>query len=267
MKIIITGSRGFIGKNLLKDFPKNFKVQKLIFKKLTNLKKNDFKKKLKNKIISFKPDIVIHAATLFTKENNLYVKKKCLKVNYQYSKILLDTIIANKIKKFIYFGSNYEFEKNKKKIYPYLESKQKFSKYLGKVKSYNTKLFVIYLFNTFGENDSRNKLYSKIIKNPKKEIIFNKKLELNYININSLTNYVKRQILKKWSFKKKIISIANKKYFTINDLKKLKINFLPNSQSINLIFEHRLIIPIKKKYFYPNKDNSLYNFIKKKIYK
>jgi nucleoside-diphosphate-sugar epimerase len=267
MKIIITGSRGFIGKNLLNNFPKKFKVQKLLFKKFSNLKENNFKKKLENKILSFKPDIVIHAATLFTKTNNLDVKKKCLKINYHYSKILLNIVIANKIKKFIYFGSNYEFEKNKKKIYPYLKSKQKFSKYLCKINSYNTKLLVFYLFNTFGENDKRNKLYSKIIKNPKKKIFFNLKLKLNYINIKSLTNYIKLQLLRNWNFKKRFISVANKKYFTVKDLKMLKINFLPDTHSTNLVLEHKLIIPLKKKYFYPNKDNSLYEFIKKKIYK
>ena len=106
-------------------------------------------------------------------------------------------------------------------------------------------------------------MYSKIIKNPKKEIFFNLKLKLNYINIKSLTNYIKLQLLKNWNFKKRFISVANKKYFTVKDLKMLKINFLPDTHSTNLVLEHKLIIPLKKKYFYPNKDNSLYEFIKK----
>ena len=267
MKIIITGSRGFIGKNLYNTFSKKFEVQKLLFKKFSNLKENDFKKKLRKQIFLFKPDIVIHAATLFTNENSLEVKKKCLKINYKYSRILLDIAIANNTKKFIYFGSNYEFEQNRMKIYPYLQSKQKFTKYIQKVNSKNTKLLAIYLFNTFGENDKRKKIYSKIINNFKKKIFFYKKLKLNYINIKSLTSYIKLQLLNKWNFKKRLISIANKKYFTAKDLKMLNINFSSDTAPNDLIYEHKLLISIKKKYFNSNKDNSLYEFIKKKLYK
>ena len=54
--------------------------------------------------------------------------------------------------------------------------------------------------------------------------IFYKKLKLNYINIKSLTSYIKLQLLNKWNFKKRLISVANKKYFTAKDLKMLKIN-------------------------------------------
>ena len=75
MKVIITGSRGFIGKNLYDTFSKKFEVQKLLFKNFSNLKENDFKKKLRKQFFLFKPDIVIHAGTLFTKESSSEAKK------------------------------------------------------------------------------------------------------------------------------------------------------------------------------------------------
>ena len=67
MKILITGSNGFIGKNLtsyLKKF--NYKI----FKLSLDIKKKDSIKKIENSFIEFKPDIVIHVAGLAHKKKS-----------------------------------------------------------------------------------------------------------------------------------------------------------------------------------------------------
>ena len=78
-----------------------------------------------------------------------------------------------------------------KKLYPYLLSKKKFSEYVKKVQNKKTNFLGVYLFNTFGENDKRNKFYSQIIKSPNKIYFSNKNVKLNYINVNMITKYIK----------------------------------------------------------------------------
>ena len=264
MKIIITGCRGFIGKSLIDYFPKTYKVNKLYFKEYTVLKKNEFRNKVKNKLLKIKPDAVIHAATFFSKEVNSKINKKCFKINYEYSKIFIDTVIENKIKKIIYFGSNHEFEKNKKKLYPYLLSKKKFSNYLQNLENKKTKLTTFYIFNTFGLNDKRDKLHSKFFSNPEKLNLY-KNLELNYININTLCNLVKKELSNNQNLKNKFISIINKDYFKIASLKKLNLNLLTNNDKKKLIIEKNIKIPINKKIIIENKKDSFFEFIKKNI--
>ena len=266
MKVIITGSRGFIGKNLINKFPKNYKIYKLYFKSLTKLNSREFKKKIKQKISNIKPDVVIHAATHFKKSKDNLTKKICFKVNFEYSKIFINTIIENKVKKIIFFGKNHEFEIDKRKFYPYLSSKKKFSSFLKKVKNNKSKILVIYLFNTFGENDKRNKIYSQII-NGGKKLTFYKNLKFNFINVDSLSNFILKKISLRWNFNKKFVSLLNKNFFELSELGNLRVLFFTNKITKNLILENKIKIPVIKNYTSPNKKNSIYEFIKKKLKK
>ena len=80
MKIALTGSTGFIGKNL-KSFleKKNFDVITLGRNKSNNIKFN----LLKNKTIKHKKnfDVLIHAASISV--NEIYRKKKIIKIILQ----------------------------------------------------------------------------------------------------------------------------------------------------------------------------------------
>lgn len=266
MKIIITGSRGFIGKNLCENLSKKNIIKRVFFKNLSSKNNLEIKKKIKKIFLSFNPDLVIHVATLFSKEKSYKIEKMCHKVNFENSKILVDTSIECNVKKFIYFGSNHEFEKNKSKLYPYLFSKIKFSKYIKKIQNKETNFLGIYLFNTFGENDKRNKFYSQIIKHPNKDYFINKNLNLNYINVNIITKYIGKILKKDWYFKKKFVCIQNKKNFNLKDLNKLGINLLANKKDQNEIKDDKINIPIKKIIFNYNRNNSLFYFIKKNLF-
>lgn len=265
MKIIITGSRGFIGKNLLNFFQKKHRVRKLIYKNISLLNEEKYKKKLEKIFSKFKPDIIIHAATKFSKKKDKEIKKECLKINYKYSKVLYKVAVSLKIKKFIYFGSNYEFEKDKNKLYPYLLSKIKFSKFLKKADNKDTTLLAIYLFNTFGVGDKRGKFYSKILENPKKKVRFLNNLKINYINVNSLINYIDEQIKIDKIKQKKFICLMNKEFFTIKHINQLKLKTVPFESIKKLTFEHKLKIPEKKVYIKDKLENSLHKFLEKRI--
>lgn len=136
MKILITGSSGFIGCrifNFLKD--KKFNITEISRSKKsnnTNLKIDLTKYQKINK----KFDILIHcAANTPPKYNNYEIKKNYL-INYNVFRIAEET----GIKKIIYLSSMSIYEKNKKKIY---ENSQKTSKDIyGKTKLYGEEIFL-----------------------------------------------------------------------------------------------------------------------------
>ena len=261
MNVLITGQRGFIGNNLYTRFLKKSKIKKIFFKNYTKLSLEEFEKKIQKIIFNFKPDLVIHAATYFSNKYGFYEKKKCMRVNYTYSKKFFEICEKNFIKRFVYFGSAHEYEKAKSKLYPYLLSKKKFTKYISKRKKF-TKILGIYLFNTFGKNDKRGKFYSKLIKKPNKKLSFYEKLKFNFVNVSGLTNYVFKLCNKNWNFSNKKICICNNKFTEINKLNKIKnINILLNKKNKDTIEENKIILPFQK-IFLKGDNNDLINYLK-----
>ena len=76
MNVLITGQRGFIGKNIYTRFLKKSKIKKIFFKNCTKLSLEEFENKIEKIFFKFKPDIVIHAATYFSNKRGLSEKKK-----------------------------------------------------------------------------------------------------------------------------------------------------------------------------------------------
>lgn len=261
MNVLITGQRGFIGKNIYTRFLKKSKIKKIFFKNCTKLSLEEFENKIEKIFFKFKPDIVIHAATYFSNKRGLSEKKKCMRVNYIYSKKFFEICEKNLIKKFVYFGSVHEYEKNKSKLYPYLLSKKKFTNYISKRKKF-TRILGIYLFNTFGDNDNRSKFYTKLIKKPNEKLIFYKKLKLNFINVSNLTKHIFKLCNRNWDFSNKKICICNKKFIKVNDLNKIKnISILFNKKNKDTIEENKIILPFQK-IFLKSNSNDLINYLK-----
>lgn len=221
-KIIITGSNGFLGKNVVDLLEKKYLVQKLSFKKFANIKINKRKEYLDNFIKKHKPFAVIHLATYFSKKRDNKTLIKCMNINYFLSKMLYQVSVDNSVNKFIYTGSNYENIKDKNKIYPYLLSKKKYSLFLEKSNSKITKLICLYLSNVYGENDKRKKILNHLFEIIKTEKNINfksfKSSAINFIHVKDVVEIIRICILKKFLKKKLFFNIRFKKNFSLSQI-------------------------------------------------
>lgn len=193
MKILITGSSGFIGYRIF-----NFlKKKKINITEISRSKKSS-NTNLKLDLTRFKKtnkkfDVLIHcAANTPPKYNNREIKKNYL-INHNIFKIAKET----GIKKIIYLSSMSIYKKNKKKIY---ENSQKTSKDVyGKTKLHGEKIFlnnkklfdqifILRLPSVVGKgchSTFLSKIAQSVILKKEKIIVYNKKSYFNnciYVN-------------------------------------------------------------------------------------
>jgi nucleoside-diphosphate-sugar epimerase len=268
-RILITGATGFIGSNIinlllekkiyiydiLRQKNKNNKyIKKLQTKKnyfpIFYNKFNDLEVKLKKININ----TVINCATYYSNKNDVETIEKLIQTNIIFCSIILETL-KKKIKKFINFGSMMEYShgnnfspKNFYAItkFSFQKIEEFYKKDNPKIKFYDLKLY-----ETYGDNDKREKIIPTIIKKHsqnKSITIVSKNLAMNFVHIESLMLAIKMIIEnriqegeyciknKKFTKIKEIIDILNKKL-----KKKIKTKYLSS-----------------KKFFYYN--NKLKNF-------
>ena len=198
MKIIITGSNGFIGKNLLKYLSK-YKYE--IYKLSVDFNNKNAKELIHKILIEFKPNCIIHLAGLA--HNKSYKPKSIININTNYTIYLTDLCNMLNIKKFIYvssigvLGENSENtifdEKSKYNPYNlYTLSKMNAEKYIIKhFKNRKTKYTILRPSLIIGKNAPGNiKLIKKFLKIgiPLPISDFNNKR--NIIHISDLCNLI-----------------------------------------------------------------------------
>ena len=257
-KILITGSSGFIGYIFLKDAlkknyfvvdilrTKNKKNRKLLrlkklfpksYKSVFFSKKSDIDKKLKNENF----DLMINFATLYKNSHLNSEISKFIDSNITFPSVILD-VISNKLKKFINFGTmmqHLDGVNHAPKNF-YASTKSSFEMILNYYAFKNKKMrfYNLKLYESFFENDHRQKLIPTLFKNFKNNKITNinsKNLELNIIHANDIINAIYTIIkhnVKSGSYClkshknvkiKSLIKSINK-----NSQKKIKIKFLQN---------------------------------------
>ena len=121
-KILLTGSSGFIGSELLNELSKKYKIYVTIRKKRKNLNQNQnineifFKnyEQLNRKLKNVRVDVVIHCATHYVKYHNEKDIKKLAESNILFGNLILENLKKMKVKKFINFTTVWENYNGKK---------------------------------------------------------------------------------------------------------------------------------------------------------
>ncbi len=266
--ILLTGSSGFIGSNILLNISNKYSIyitsRGKINKKLKKLKviyyKNhlDLNKKLKK----IKIDIIIHCGTHYVKNHNVSDINKLTLANIEFGVILLENLKSMGVKKFINFSTVWQNYNGKQDIAFNLYSafKLSYSKildyYVGKfsfVRFYN-----LFISDTYGENDKRIKIINLIkhnIKNNKKIKIISKKLSINLLNVKDIVTAVRIVVDK--NIKPGKYNVTNNKnikiYNLIKKIKKVKkvknlIKFENNSFKKERIFYYKKLPGWQPKY-------------------
>ena len=157
--ILITGSSGFIGSNIIKSL----KSEDVFFTYRST--DGSFKIKCNNnkKIEDFDDIVVLHLATYFSKKND--DEKLIYEGNIAFGQKLLEKIEGFKIKKIIYTNTMFNFYKDDQiRDLFYTKTKNEFSKLLLDFSdSKKIKYEEIFLDNTFGMFDKRKKIIPLII--------------------------------------------------------------------------------------------------------
>ena len=287
-KILITGSTGFIGSNIVNLLlKKNVYIYDILRnknkknKKIIYLNKNKnylpiFYKKfdeLEKKLKKVKIDTVINCATYYTSKNDIKNIENLIRTNIIFCSIILE-ILKNKIKKFINFGSmmeysqgNYFSPKNFYAITKY--SFQKIEEFY-KLNYKNIKFYDLKLYETYGDNDVRKKIIPTIIKSYSKNKsvkIVSKNLIMNFVHIESLVKAIYMIIVNK--IKEGEYCLKNNKFIKIQKLintlnkklkKKIKAKYLSSKNISNSTKQ-------LKKFPYWNDKKNLEEFLLKKINK
>ena len=176
-RLLLTGSTGFIGSQVLSEFSKDY----IIFITGRNKKKKFFKNKniseinfenydeLNRKLKKIKIDVIVHCATHYVKNHTYKDIKKLTESNILFGNIILENIGLMQVKKIINFSTVWENYNGKKDnlFNLYSAYKKSFSillKYYEK-KYPKINFYNLMISDTFGESDKRKKIINVIKKN------------------------------------------------------------------------------------------------------
>ncbi len=273
--ILITGSTGFIGSNILKSLINNSNIyittrNKIKKKKNVNVLyfKNhlDLNKKLKK----IKIDIIIHCGTHYVKNHTISDIRKLTLANIEFGTILLENLKYMKVKKFINFSTVWQNYNGKLDVAYnlYAAYKISFSKILNYYirKFSSVKFYNLFISDTYGENDKRNKIINLIktnLKNKRKINIISKKIVINLLNVNDIITAV--GIILKKDINSGNYNVINKTNFKLYNILK-KINKKKNINRLvkfgNTSFKKEKIFYYKKLPGWTPKHSNINNLIR-----
>lgn len=174
MKILISGSTGFIGKHLIKRLKKNNDNIHAIVRESTDTKllkdegikyyvfKNDI-----NNLVSFleleKFDGIIHLASIFLPQHNPEGIKRLVDSNIYFATTLLESAVKTNVSWFINTGTFWQHyhDADYSPVNLYAATKQAFediAKYY--IETTNIDFVTVKLNDTFGPNDTRPKIFN-----------------------------------------------------------------------------------------------------------
>ena len=281
-KILLTGSSGFIGLNLLESLSKKNKLFIILRNRSSNkifenknIKIIKFKNytSLNSQLKKIKVDIVIHCATYYVKIHKFSDIKKFCDSNILLGNIILENLEKMRVKKFINFSTIWE-NANGKMNNPknlYSAYKKSFSAILEfyKKKLNDIKFYELMISDTFGLNDQRKKIINTLKINYRKKRttkIVSKNLFMNLLNVLDIIKAVKLIIYKSISPNKYLLKNNSEtkifdliKIFNKQNKKQLKIKWLSSIYIKDKIYPYD-----KLKGWKPNNSNirDIINYIK-----
>ena len=267
MNIFLTGSSGFIGRNIIKNSSlyKEIKIFANSKKKIST--KNNIKiiNKNLNKISYLdlqKIDVIIHSASVGVKNNDIQIKKS-IKFNFYESLLFFKKAIKAGCKNWIILGSSSEYGNSllkKRKINKNTELVPADNYSLSKcllfyalssiAKVYDINLVYLRIFPTYGLNEKSHRLIpqmKKSIRLNKKFVLKNPNASIDYSNVDEISKKILsicRYMIKKNNIVE-IWHLASGKYeylksFAYRHWIKIggkKINFKIKNEKIN-IYHH-----------------------------
>ncbi len=205
MKILITGSTGFVGHNLIPELlnqghevielTRNVKKSTSIYgDKTLKLDLNSDQEILREQIESMMPDILFHLAAHINANDNFDTMQKLLDANIILTNKVLDLIKGAGIKLFVNTGTFAEF--NKVELEPaYLYAATKTASralvdYYSK--AYKFKQLTVVPYSIYGGNDSQKKIIDIIfetLNNPNSTDLTPGEQMLDFIHINDVCQF------------------------------------------------------------------------------
>jgi nucleoside-diphosphate-sugar epimerase len=207
MKIIITGSTGFVGRHLIpKLLLKNYQILELtrsldvsnqLYKdKTQKYLVNEDQNELVKNIEEFKPDIIIHLASFLTSLDDFNSLNKLLDSNITFFCRLLDSTKNIDLKLFVNTGTFAEYQSSNNIFDPaYLYAATKsasrsFLDYYSKV--YNFKQTTVVPYSIYGGNDTQKKIidiiYDSTINSNPIDLTPGEQI-LDFIHIDDVTDF------------------------------------------------------------------------------
>ena len=257
-KILITGSNGFVGKNILIELLPKYKiyvtVRKEFFRQRKKIDKNLLFIIFKNhndlniKLKKIKVDCVIHCATNYLKVHKSNDIHDLINTNITFGNIILENLNKMNVKKFINFSTVWQDFDGKENL-PfnlYSATKSAFENIIRyyEIKLKNISFYNLYIGDTYGYHDNRKKIINVIktrINSNKLINITSKNLFLNLLNVFDITNAIK--ILLRKNIKSGNYNLTNKSFIKISkvlDILRKKYNF-----KISLKYNSNRIIKFK----------------------
>jgi CDP-paratose synthetase len=156
MKILITGPNGFIAKHLIQQLGAD-----PIYEVITLGREVD-SKDIPDFFLAHQPDVVVHLATLFLKDHTYPQIDGLIASNLTFLTHLLEASQIFEIKKFIAFGTYYQFP-NPASLYAATKSAaEPILDYYAIQKSLPVQC--LYLYDTYGPADTRDKILNRFIR-------------------------------------------------------------------------------------------------------
>ncbi|TKC16987.1 NAD-dependent epimerase/dehydratase family protein [Robertmurraya kyonggiensis] len=227
--VLITGGTGFIGSNLVREYLKRNAEVHLIIREESNLTQiADVKSKLHLHIYDgrfdsldiaiqkIKPNVVFHLASLYITEHQPGDITTLIQSNITFGTHLVEAMVKNGVKHLINTGTSWQHYHNESynPVNLYAATKEAFEKIIKYyVESYELKYTTLKLFDTYGPNDPRKKLFYLLKQRSNTSQPLDMSPGEQQIDIVYVDDVVKAFIIAADSLNKGLI---NQKYFAIS---------------------------------------------------